>query len=155
MKRFDTWPERLAAFIEARRMMPFCWGKNDCALFACDAALEMTGVDLAADFRGKYHDAVGARLIMRQFIKAQWPKDCAAEVAGADYLECVSQTVGWHFELPDISTRFARRGDIALFKNANRLMLGVVDLSGCFIVGPGKNELLKAALADARRAWRV
>ena len=36
------WPERLAAFIESRRAMPFEWGRNDCATFAAEGLAAMT-----------------------------------------------------------------------------------------------------------------
>ena len=51
MRRAD-WPERLAEFIEARRLEPFAWGKNDCALFAADAVNLLIGVDYAESLRG-------------------------------------------------------------------------------------------------------
>lgn len=51
VRRHDAY-ERLAAFIESRRHMPFAWGTNDCAIFAADGWLAMTDVDLAASLRG-------------------------------------------------------------------------------------------------------
>lgn len=59
MQRHDNWPEALAEFIDARRNELFEWGRNDCALFAADAVLAMTGVDLAEKLRG-YKTASGA-----------------------------------------------------------------------------------------------
>ena len=51
-RRREDWPERLLAFARSRERQPFVWGTNDCALFAADAALAMTGHDFAAPFRG-------------------------------------------------------------------------------------------------------
>lgn len=62
MTRVEDWPERLAAFIEQRRKMPFAWGSNDCALFAADAVCAITGVDLGEPFRGRYDDEASLRL---------------------------------------------------------------------------------------------
>src|SRR5690554_354752 len=59
MERYNDWPERLAAFVETRRARVFSWGSQDCALFAADAVLEMTGVDPAKGLRG-YKSARGA-----------------------------------------------------------------------------------------------
>lgn len=59
MIRKDDWPERLAEFIDVRRERAFSWGSQDCALFAADAVLAMTGVDLAKKLRG-YKTAAGA-----------------------------------------------------------------------------------------------
>jgi hypothetical protein len=52
--RLPDWPEQLAAFIEARRDMPFDWAVNDCCVLAADAVLAMTGRDFLADYRGRY-----------------------------------------------------------------------------------------------------
>jgi hypothetical protein len=53
MKRYEDWPQRLVAAIEAARGRPFSWGAMDCCLFAADVVLAMTGVDYAAGFRGR------------------------------------------------------------------------------------------------------
>lgn len=52
--RLSDWRPRLVAYVEAVRARPFAYGSHDCALFAAGAVLAMTGVDLAADFRGRY-----------------------------------------------------------------------------------------------------
>ena len=61
IERLKDWEQRLYQFVEGRRLRPFHWGKHDCALFAADAVREMTGVDLAADYRGQYRTARVAR----------------------------------------------------------------------------------------------
>jgi hypothetical protein len=45
---------RLADFLSRKLHTPLQWGTNDCCLFAADWALELTGKDLMADFRGRY-----------------------------------------------------------------------------------------------------
>lgn len=45
--RLPDWPERLAAYIEQRRHVPFAWGDNDCASFAAGAVAAMTGLTVA------------------------------------------------------------------------------------------------------------
>jgi len=52
--RRPDWPERLAHYLDARGPHPFVWGVNDCAMFAADCVLELTGADLAAGLRGAY-----------------------------------------------------------------------------------------------------
>jgi cell wall-associated NlpC family hydrolase len=52
LQRCRDWPERLAAFIDARRAAPFKWGENDCVLFAADAVRAIAGIDLAEGHRG-------------------------------------------------------------------------------------------------------
>ncbi|MGF7180380.1 DUF6950 family protein [Tunturiibacter psychrotolerans] len=39
---------------------PFKWGSNDCCLYAANAILACTGVDIASDFRGIYKSEFGA-----------------------------------------------------------------------------------------------
>ncbi|WP_313818720.1 DUF6950 family protein [Cupriavidus sp.] len=65
MQRLNDWPERLAAFIEARRERAFSWGDSDCCLFVCDAIEAMTGADPAARWRGLYASEKAARRLMR------------------------------------------------------------------------------------------
>jgi hypothetical protein len=59
--RRDNWPDLLAAYIEERRNAPFAWGSNDCCLFAADWIQIATGRDIAAQWRGSYTTALGAR----------------------------------------------------------------------------------------------
>lgn len=60
LKRRKDWRPRLDAYLESIEGKPFKWGELDCALFAADAIMAMTDVDLAAEFRGSYSDEVGA-----------------------------------------------------------------------------------------------
>src|SRR5258708_4686376 len=64
MKRLEDWVVRLEAFIKERTAQPFKWGSQDCCLFAADAIEAITGVDLAADFRGKYSGAETAKAVL-------------------------------------------------------------------------------------------
>jgi hypothetical protein len=59
--RRDNWPDLLAAYIESKRSEPFAWGSNDCCLFAADWVQIATGHDIAAQWRGSYTTALGAR----------------------------------------------------------------------------------------------
>lgn len=57
MARREDWPEKLAAFVDARRHMPFAWGGNDSASFAFLAVAEMTGRTVRAiDWTGEIED---------------------------------------------------------------------------------------------------
>lgn len=64
MKRLENWRDRLRAYVRATARMPFEFGTNDCALFAAGAIREMTGVDLAAEFRGQYSDEATGRVLL-------------------------------------------------------------------------------------------
>lgn len=59
-KRLPRWEARLMDFIRDTHGKAFAWGERDCALWACDAVLAFTGVDLAADLRGRYDTEIGA-----------------------------------------------------------------------------------------------
>lgn len=50
--RFEDWPQRLHAAIDAARTRTFDYGDFDCWLFPADCVLAMTGIDYAAELRG-------------------------------------------------------------------------------------------------------
>lgn len=65
MKYID-WQRRLLTTIEAAKQRPFSWGENDCCLFASDCVVAQCDCDPAADYRGKYDTANGARKALLQ-----------------------------------------------------------------------------------------
>lgn len=154
MKRFDDWPTRLDAFIQYRREDAFSWGGQDCFLFACDAILEMTGVDLASSpgeggkttFRGKYHDAAGALRLLKEELSASG----------------LALTIGTFFSLTaferaieEVSILFAQRGDVMLVEQDGRESLGIVSLAGDTLWAPGEFALVEHPLSSAIKAWRI
>ncbi len=130
--RREDWPSRLSDFIEAARRRPFSWGRHDCCLFAADWVREATGADPAADWRGRYRSASGARRILRQHFDGD-----VAAVATAVLGE------------PLASPLLAQRGDVALVDGA----LGVV--IGAEVALLGEAGLAFHPLGTAARAWRV
>jgi hypothetical protein len=161
MKRADAWPELLDAFIESRKLHAFAWGEHDCCLFAADAVLAMTGVDLAADFRGKYHDAKGALEML----------DGAAQVPGEGSLgnklsggvEGLAERIALLHEIKEVSVAYAQRGDVVFISGAGAethdqkvpSALGIVGLAGDDFWTPGEFTLLHLRLDIAARAWRI
>ena len=162
--RRDDWPERLDAFIRARRARSFAWGQHDCALFAADAVEAMTGNDPAAVFRGGYDSAAGALKAIR--------------AAGhADLLSAVSAGLGE----PLPSPLYAQRGDIAAVPLADDMSvaqesaseegpassgtgiaragfphaLGVVLGRQIALVRPGVECLGATSVLAASTAWRI
>lgn len=131
LTRRHDWPEALAGFIEARRRMPFHWGSNDCALFAADGVLEITGVDLAAEWRG-YKTERGA---LNRIRKAGGMRGFAAE-------------------LPMRHPGLARRGDIVLVELAGRDTFGIVGAPGIWC-GPGAEGLLFRPVSEASIAFAI
>lgn len=114
-KRFHDWPMRLEPVLADQALRAFAYGEFDCALFVADAALAMTGIDPAADFRGAYQDYASG---LKRLRALTGKRDLA----------------GWadlHFErAPPV---LAHRGDIGLVKCATdadakvRPVLGLID----------------------------
>ena len=139
MTRREDWPERLNAYIDARRCTPFHWGGHDCVSFAAGAVEAMTGVDHLADFR----DADGrlawgsretAKAIMHGF---------------GDLSHAVMTRLG-----EPIDAHLARRGDVLLlWMDDRKHALGVC--CGHLAVGPGRQGLEWLPMAAAELAWRV
>lgn len=133
MKRFPDWPERLNAYIEGRRERPFCWGSNDCALFAADAVEAITGETLGKAWR-KYKTAKGAA----QIIKRAGGMRGLAEKAGL-----VEKPVG-----------LAQRGDVVLVAVEGRETFGIVAGNGHWC-GPGEHRLVFRPLSEIAAAFAV
>lgn len=58
--RYDDWQKRLVRFLIENRQRAFRWGSWDCCLFATSCVREITGEDLAAEYRGQYKTMLGA-----------------------------------------------------------------------------------------------
>jgi hypothetical protein len=134
--RLPDWPERLAAFIEARREVPFEWAENDCCALAADAVLAMTGRDFLAAFRGRYAT-----------------EDQAEALMGPGGLQAFLPRVLAKFGALELSPAEAQRGDVALIGLENQLVCGVV--TGPHIAAPGARGLAFVPLRRATMAWGV
>jgi hypothetical protein len=146
MNRDEKWVEKLDALLFERREWPFAWGSHDCALFACDAILAMTGVDLAADFRGKYSSEATAAEAMQAFCGKQGAtiEDVAEKVCAQHGLEELEHPL------------LARRGDVVIFDSDRwGATLGIVALDGRHVVGAGTFGLERVPITKIERAWRV
>lgn len=113
---------------------PYAWGVQDCALFAADCVLTMTGEDLAGEFRGAYDTEEGARGVL-------------ASLGCGDVADLAAR------HLPEILPTEARRGDVVAIAGDFGLFLAVVD--GRTAVGPAARGLTHSPLSLAQRAWRV
>jgi hypothetical protein len=92
-QRRADWPERLAEVVKVATGRPFSWGENDCALFAADCAMAMTGVDPLAHVRGEYSSELGAARVLRR-------------LGCDDVAQLADQVIGAR-----IDVGFAQRGD--------------------------------------------
>ena len=132
--RFENWPTRLNHYLAACEKRAFAWGDFDCALFAAGAVLIMTGVDYAAQYRGRYDSALGAARLL--------PNGLSAIPDGLNFERCA-----W---------AFARRGDIALIPCGpdDRESLGVV-LGERIAVPSHIGGLAYFPTRNAVAVWRV
>ena len=152
--RLEQWPKLLAAFIVSRRAMPFEWGKNDCGLFAADAILAMTGVDLAAEIRGTYSTEAEANAALAN---SQEARSQGAPLAdGYSLLAAFAASAAKAHGMKEGPVLFGQRGDLCLYPH---LELGdtlvIVGMEGHQVLGPGANGLASYDRAKCSRCWRV
>jgi hypothetical protein len=145
LTRVACWDTRaFHDFLEERKVSPFAWGVNDCALFAADGIRAITGTDIAEDFRGKYAGERAAFALIRKVTGGSNVADAAVHCAQKHGLS----------ELANV--KFAQRGDLVVFENAQgELVAGLVHLSGVHIVAVGNDGLYRMPISAAQRAWRV
>lgn len=107
MQRRPDWHARLTGFLLDCAGRPYRPGRFDCAIFAAGAIEAMTGVDLAADWRGRYRTLRGGLRVLR----AEGYHDHLALAAA-------------HF--PAIPIALAQSGDLAVVDGPDGPALGVV-----------------------------
>lgn len=134
--RAADWPERLAAFIDARRDDGFAWGLQDCFSLAADAALELTGDDPAAAVRGEYSTEEEAEAII-----------------GPEGLEAWVAATMTAWGAPECEPAFAQRGDMVFVAVGNQRMCGVH--LGSVVAVPGADRLHFLPASRVLRAWVV
>lgn len=113
IKRHENWPIMLSNFIHKKRHEPFVWGKNDCILFAFDAVLAITGVDLPHEYRGNYSTAHEARAIIER-----------------DFDGDISKIFIKAFGAPIKNNKMCKRGDVVIKQFNGTSCSGFVDDSG-------------------------
>lgn len=132
----------LDSFLRQNCARKFRYGSWDCCLFVADAIEAMTGVDLAAPFRGTYEDRAGASRAM---------KYCGA----ADVAVLVGKVASEH-DMPVVLAPQAQRGDMVLVRRGKRsYSLGIMGLRGRDVVIPFAEGLRLIHLSNVVRAWRV
>ncbi len=131
----DGWRDRLDAWVAHSHVTPFSWGVHDCALNAASAVEAQTGVDFAADFRGRYDSAeTGAALI--KALGFDNHADFAASL------------------LPEIPVSEAQIGDIAA-ADFGEHGIALMVVAGHRIIGPMPTMAGNFSLLKAFRAFAV
>lgn len=144
MTRTEHWATReFHDFLLKRSQDPFAWGTNDCAMFTADGIHSFTGVDIAADFRGKYTNELGSL------------KTIKTVTGGSTIADAVAHCAKQH-DLPSLpSPLMAQRGDLVLVKEGDNLICGLVHLNGSEVVSVGQEGILRKPITDVTHAWRV
>lgn len=141
--RHPDWPAALARFFAAREGAEFGYGRSDCCLFVADAVLAMTGVDLAADYRGRYRSREGA-------------EECLRLTAGRATVAAAMERAARGLGLAEVPVACAQRGDIVLLaREAGDQSLGLVALDGRRIAAVSERGFLYLPVGRAARAWRI
>jgi len=138
LKRKFQWERTLANRIWTARELTFAWGKFDCAIWTADWIRDATGVDPAANYRGKYSDEAGA-----------------AAIFGSD-LGAFAATIAAQIGAPEVRRTFARRGDIVFVDNGTPAgCLGVVNLCGQRAACVMQKGMTLVRMERWRRAWQI
>ena len=132
--RHPDWQARLVAYLHAARLRPFAYGRHDCCLFAADAVAAMTGVDIAAPWRGRYTTLRGGIRVLRR----------------SGHRDHVALAAAHFAEIPPLS---AQPGDLAVLATQAGPALGVVQGEAVYVLGPQGLGLV--SLLRAHRAFRV
>ena len=130
--RREDWPDILAAYIKNAK--PFEWGKNDCCLFSANFVKDITGIDYAEAFRGKYSTEKGAYLALKRHGKGS-------------IVDTVSEL------LTEIPVPMCGRGDVAAYESDTGPALGICIGERTAFLGPG--GVSSVLTADCIKAWRI
>jgi len=133
--RTEDWPQRLSDFLADAERRPFVWGEWDCCLFAADWVLALTGVDVAAEFRGAYAD-----------------EDAALEIVRG-YGGMVHMVESLLPDIPLSNPKMARRGDVCVVDSPLGEALGVC--TGERIACASFDGMVLIARRKAIAAWRI
>lgn len=142
LKRVSDWDKRLAEFIQSRRNMPHTPGQQDCAMFACDAVLAITGTDIASEIRGKYTTEAEAQALIQSL---------TGGLGIPSYIEHLTET----YEIPECPIKRARRGDIVTVTLPKSSTFGVVGTDGSTAYFAVEHGLEAIPVLQCERAWRI
>jgi len=129
--RYENWESRLAEYVESKRLEPFKWGANDCALFALGALKAIQADCSLVDLTFGYKTQRGAYGWLR--------KQDAADL--------------WDFVdryYDRVPIQMAKRGDIIAHVTEDK-SVGIC--LGAFYCTPSDDGLLFSS--DAEFAWSV
>ncbi len=139
--RKKNWVQCLERQIYESASKEFRWSEHDCTMFACNCILAITGIDPAANFRGKYHNKKETAVILQNY-------------AGDGLLEAADKMCA-ESDFAKIPPLKAQRGDVIYLTLEVGGTLGIVSLNGKEILIAAKKGLTTRPLEMAEYAWRV
>jgi hypothetical protein len=143
MTRLPNWQSALSDFERLHREDRFVYGSWDCCTFVCDVILCMTGVDPAADFRGRY----GTRAEALERIR---------NATGTISVRKIAEHVTARLGMPRAESGMLQRGDLALIRRGKRdYSLGIIALSGLDVMVVSPIGLMRIPLSMALSGWHV
>jgi hypothetical protein len=145
MERIEGWESKLDDFIRSRQNQKFEWGIHDCALFSYDATREITGIDPANFFRGKYKTKDEAYLLLKEF-------------AGGGLEETVEK-LSLDLGFKEVNEKFSSRGDLVLCNvptviNEELPTLGIIGMTELIHIA-GTRQLQVFEKTSGVRFWKV
>jgi hypothetical protein len=112
-------------------------------LFAADGIQSQTGVDIAADFRGRYTDQTGAFATIKEITGGATVADAAVYCANK-------------YELTELEhPLMAQRGDLVIVEDSGNIVAGLVHLNGRDVAVVGEQGLHRLPITAIQRAWKV
>jgi len=131
--RLHDWQTRMEAFVRERMAQPFAWGTNDCAIFASDCVLAITGQDPAPAGLRKHRTAKQAY----RAIERHGGLQAIATAALGQPMAPLCANVG----------------DVVLVRAGKRDAFGICN--GATALVPSASGLVAMPMSGARLAWRV
>ncbi len=130
------WEARLVAYLASVNGRKFEPGSHDCALFTAAALEIITGIDHAAEWRGRYKTLKAGQRALKK----------------AGYADHVALVASLGFR--EVAPAFAHTGDIAVVDGDGGFALGIVQGEGVYVVTPESGLGIVSCL-KMRRAFRV
>lgn len=138
--RRTGWEKCFAAAWKRAEGRAFDWGRFDCCLWAADAVLAITGVDLAAGLRGTYCTREDAQRL----------------VADRGGLEKLIADLCREGGLEECPPALAQRGDVVLLPGRDGFPAAAAICVGAHAAAPGPTGgLALQPMALATAAWRI
>lgn len=132
MKRRYDWAFQMHSVIDTHKDKSFEWGKNDCCLFASRVVDAMCDSSFEEELKKKYHD----------------------EQSAMDYINSsngIKTAIESHLGIA--SNGRPKRGDVVLFENEGREILGIC--TGTKIISMATNGLAEVDRSTIVCFWEI